>query len=81
MHRYRGEWCKKMDEMGNHEYGSVVATSKDRALKLAIAKAKAANECEWVSVTEQEWIGSKLYGHWHTRTRWTGDYESQEQVL
>jgi hypothetical protein len=75
MRKFIGSWCKKMDEMGDHQYGSLVAPTKDLAHQRAIAKGKALGECEWVGVREEVWVGDKLHGYWETVGRWTGDWD------
>lgn len=81
MRKYIGRWVEKGDEFGNHEYGTVLGSSKDSAYEKAVVKARARNEIEWVQVSEETWVGDKRAGHWEETARWTGDYEYLEQIL
>jgi hypothetical protein len=56
-------------------HGSLTCANREDAQQKAIAAGKAAIVCEWIAVSEIEWVGDKRTGEWERVGRWTGDYD------
>lgn len=82
MRKFVGEYASGVKNEEDIVYSTTGPhTSLAAALDDAIAKSKAANVIEWVSVSEYVWVGHKITGDWNLVLRVTGDYEYQEEAL
>lgn len=82
MRKFVGEYASGVKNEEDVVYSTTAPhTSLESAMADAIAKGKAANVMEWVSVSEYVWTGHKITGHWSLVSRVTGDYEFQEEAL